>query len=410
MFKDKVYSKYLVTASTLTLWHGGNLDVYKDTTAHRGGRWEHGPGLYLTTHYNTANKYAKGSRKLYRIVVQKGNDLYDSKLDLEPVKDFIDTYVFKALRKDILARLKKYGSTQVPAEIFLNVMIDGKPGGEGYAIRSTDTDKLRQFLVSQGIDYAIVDNAFGWHERMLVLFNMDKIKSKQVVSPKEKLEEFDLPTAFTAEAAAKYHVTADMGSLWAKFQTLLDKESFVKEWLADSGSSLGEDDLDERLGLDAENFTSKKELKQERLTLAREWLDDRFREFEREWDDKTEEEQGKLVGYRCLGLDNIEAFVKALKQGKYLEGHEGVGKWFSWNENAAECHWGKGSKYITLKALIPYTSIDVKSTLWANMNISLSDEDEITLKKGSKIFVVEVLTENEDVLDAIKPLPAVAEV
>lgn len=405
MFKDKVYSKYLVTASTLTLWHGGNLDVYKDTTAHRGGRWEHGPGLYLTTHYDTAKKYAKGSRKLYRIVVEKGSDLYESKLDMEPVKDFIDTYVFKALRKDILARLEKYGSTQVPAEIFLNVMIDGKPGGDGYAIRSTDTDKLRQFLVSQGIDYAIVDNAFGWHERMLVLFNMDKIKSKQVVSPKEKIEEFDLPTTFTAEAAAKYHVvTADMGNLWAKFQTLVDNDSFVAEWVRNS------DSLDDMFGLEVEEFTDEKELEQKLQAVAREWLDRRFREFEDEWDEKTEEEQGKLVGYRCIGLDNIDAFVKALKNGKYLKGYSGVGRWFSWNKDAAECHWGKGSKYITLKALIPYTSIDVKRTLWANMSISTGEEDEITLKDGSKIYVVEVLTENEDVLDAIKPLPAVAEV
>ncbi len=27
------------------------------------GRYESGPGLYLTTHYETARKYAKGGRK-----------------------------------------------------------------------------------------------------------------------------------------------------------------------------------------------------------------------------------------------------------------------------------------------------------------------------------------------------------
>jgi hypothetical protein len=49
----------------------------------------------------------------------------------------------------------------------------------------------------QGVDYSIVDNAFGWHERMVVLFNMKCIVSKRVVSSKEKLEVFDLPTTFS---------------------------------------------------------------------------------------------------------------------------------------------------------------------------------------------------------------------
>ena len=66
------------------------------------------------------------------------------------------------------------------------------------AIKNTDTDKLRSFLVQQGVDYSIVDNAFGWHERMVVLFNMKNIISKQIVTPKEKIETFDLPTAFTS--------------------------------------------------------------------------------------------------------------------------------------------------------------------------------------------------------------------
>ena len=64
------------------------------------------------------------------------------------------------------------------------------------AIRNTDTDKLREFLVKQGVDYSIVDNAFGWRERMVVLFNMRNIVSKKIVTPKEKIETFDLPTKF----------------------------------------------------------------------------------------------------------------------------------------------------------------------------------------------------------------------
>lgn len=199
MLFTSVLAKYSIVASeTLTLWHGGNLDSHTDYVAHKGGRWEHGPGLYLTTHYETAKKYAKGNRKLYKVVVQKGTDLYEAKIPFDRVKEFINTYVLKALRKDILERLEKRADgSSVPAYIFLNLMVNGKPGGGAYAIRNTDTDKLRQFLVAQGIDYALVDNAFGWHEKMVVLFNMKKIVSKTVVKPSDKIEIFDLPTEFT---------------------------------------------------------------------------------------------------------------------------------------------------------------------------------------------------------------------
>ena len=42
----------------MNVWHGGKLeDSYQDSISHKKGRWEHGPGLYLTTHYDTAKKY-----------------------------------------------------------------------------------------------------------------------------------------------------------------------------------------------------------------------------------------------------------------------------------------------------------------------------------------------------------------
>ena len=58
---------------TMTFWHGGNLDTSTDVS-HKTGRWEYGPGLYLTTQFDVVQKYAKGSRKLYRVVVEKGVD------------------------------------------------------------------------------------------------------------------------------------------------------------------------------------------------------------------------------------------------------------------------------------------------------------------------------------------------
>jgi hypothetical protein len=190
-----VRDKYLVVSeATLILWHGGNLEFGKENIAHKGGRWEHGPGLYLTTHYDTARKYAKGSRKLYRVVIRKGVNIRDVDIPMTAVQEFIDTYFIKARRKDTTSRIEKHVKDgKVNADTFLNITFNEQ------AIKNTDTDKLRSFLVQQGVDYSIVDNAFGWRERMIVLFNMKNIVSKQIVTPKEKIETYDLPTEFGSE-------------------------------------------------------------------------------------------------------------------------------------------------------------------------------------------------------------------
>jgi len=182
----------LVTAEqTLTLWHGGNLEFAQENISHKGGRWEHGPGLYLTTHYDTARKYAKGSRKLYRIVIKQGTNITDVDIPMSAVNEFIDNYFIKSRKKDVVDRIEnRIKDNKINADTFLNIVFNEQ------AIKNTDTDKLRDFLVKQGVDYSIVDNAFGWNERMVVLFNMRNIVSKERVTPKEKIEIYDLSTKF----------------------------------------------------------------------------------------------------------------------------------------------------------------------------------------------------------------------
>ena len=186
--------KVVFAESTLTLWHGGNLEYGQENVSHKGGRWEHGPGLYLTTHYDTARKYSKGSRKLYRVVVKKGTNIQDVNLPVSAVMDFAENYFIKSKRKEVVSRIeKRINNNTINADTFLNIVFNEQ------AIKNTDTDKLRIFLVKNGVDYSIVDNAFGWGERMIVLFNMKNIVSKTIVKPKDKLEVFDLSTEFTPE-------------------------------------------------------------------------------------------------------------------------------------------------------------------------------------------------------------------
>jgi hypothetical protein len=154
----------------MELYHGGNLDEYNDIIAQKNGRYEYGAGLYLTTHQDTARKYAKGSRKLYKITIEKGVDIQDALIDADNINTFIKKYVISSKRKEISDRLSKWNvDGKIKAYIFNNVILNEK------GISASNTKYLRTFLVDNGIDYETVDNPFGWGETMIVLYNMAKI-------------------------------------------------------------------------------------------------------------------------------------------------------------------------------------------------------------------------------------------
>ena len=68
------------------------------------------------------------------------------------------------------------------------------------AIKPSKMNVLREFLVNNGIDYELVSNPFGWHETMIVLYNMNKISSKKQIKPKDKIKEYDLSAIGESES------------------------------------------------------------------------------------------------------------------------------------------------------------------------------------------------------------------
>jgi hypothetical protein len=154
----------------MELYHGGNLDEYNDVIAQKSGRYEYGAGLYLTSHLETALKYAKGSRKLYKITIRKGKDIHDATIEFDKINEFIKKYVISSKRKEIVERVEKYNvDGKIKAYILNNIILNEK------AVTPSNTKYLRNFLIENGIDYEIVDNPYGWGETMVVLYNMDKI-------------------------------------------------------------------------------------------------------------------------------------------------------------------------------------------------------------------------------------------
>lgn len=183
----KRFNENLEFEDDMQFWHGGDLDNYDDIIAQKNGRYEYGPGLYLTTHYDTAKKYAKGRRKFYMISVEKGNDINKSLFDIDKVKEFVHKYVIKNKQREILQRIEKHNKENtIKGYIFNNILLNEK------ALSPRNTSKLRQFLIDNGVDYEIVDNPFGWGEKMMVLYNMNKIKNVKQITAKDKIENYDL--------------------------------------------------------------------------------------------------------------------------------------------------------------------------------------------------------------------------
>lgn len=144
-------------AGTMSLWHGGNLDNLESFTTQKKGRYEYGSGLYLTTHYQTASKYSKGSRRLWLVTISKGNDGKTANLNMENVKTFVSNHIVKRKQPEILQRMEKYNKGgQISFDIFNNILLNED------ALKSSETENLRRFIVDNGIDYISVSNAFGW--------------------------------------------------------------------------------------------------------------------------------------------------------------------------------------------------------------------------------------------------------
>lgn len=173
-------------SDAMSFWHGGNLDIEKDS--HKKGRWEYGPGLYLITKYSVAQKYARGNRKLYRVDVERGNASNNTYIPTENVLSFVKSNAIRAKQRDVMQVIQDRNKDgKILSDIVINVLINFE------ALQSTKASLFRKFLVDNGVDYTIVDRPFGWGDStMMVLYNMKKITLKKQITAKDKIEVFDL--------------------------------------------------------------------------------------------------------------------------------------------------------------------------------------------------------------------------
>lgn len=186
---------------TLTLWHGGRDLEYNYHTfqSSRKGKWEHGPGIYLTTHYERASSYAKGGGKTYLVEFREGTHIDDVKLSLISVYEFVNTYAIKKKSKEVIDCIKNNAQRTssddtIKASYFLNIMINFD------AISPGKTHYLNQFLIENGVDYGTVNNFGGRPETVFVIFNNKVIQKVKAIPSKEiSLNQWEIPIEFVAK-------------------------------------------------------------------------------------------------------------------------------------------------------------------------------------------------------------------
>lgn len=171
----------------MNFFHGGDLDEIKYDIQQKSDRQQYGSGLYLTTYYDVAKRYAKGNRKMYLVSVQKGVEIHDKKIDVETLSQFLNQNFSRKTAQDILnlANYKIYNN-EVPLFLVNNILIN-----HNY-LKGSKSAAWRMFLTAVGVDYEIIDNAFGYGETMMVLYNPRLIKSVKRIQPKDTLPTYDL--------------------------------------------------------------------------------------------------------------------------------------------------------------------------------------------------------------------------
>lgn len=171
--------------NTMTLWHGGRgLEFsYNEMMPHKKGRLEHGPGLYLTTHYDTAFKYAKGGGKVYSVTIRKGTPIDNVVVTLREAMDFVKRYAIKKFQSSIISDLEHMSFRNVQDRIKISAVVNLCLNYD--ALRPSSTVALRQFLIKNGADYEISPRFGGRDETIVILFNPELITSVKPIKAAE---------------------------------------------------------------------------------------------------------------------------------------------------------------------------------------------------------------------------------
>lgn len=155
---------------TVALYHGGkDLEYYyRELRPAKKNRGYHGVGIYLTNRVDVAEKYAKGSRALYQVDIQPGNEISNVWVNTQDAVDFLMKIVSRRRLKSYTDYMEKYEQGTMPIGNIVNLVINNDD------LKPKSSVILRQFLIDNGVDYEIT-SAHG--SKIVVVINPAVIKN-----------------------------------------------------------------------------------------------------------------------------------------------------------------------------------------------------------------------------------------
>jgi hypothetical protein len=171
------------------MYHGGKRwsRIPSEIIGSAQGRYEGGPGIYFTNSYETARQYAKGSRVVHLIDIDRNfKDISDISVPLENVIEFVKNCGGMPRKNTIIEALKnnalRMKQNVIGLDILNNLVVNYESGSGKVGIR------VANYFVENGGD-ASVYNKSG-DESWLIVFNPSIIKKISVVNPSKINSDF----------------------------------------------------------------------------------------------------------------------------------------------------------------------------------------------------------------------------
>lgn len=178
-------------AGTFLMWHGSRRwDGAPEIKPPRAGRYEAGPGIYFTTNYMTARKYAKGGGTTYLGTLDRSMRLADEVLiPLDTALQFVREAPRMRHKTEIAADLKsntaRRQADSVMATVLINLVVNYEAGSGASGVA------LARFLRDQGVDASVERQS---NEDWLVVNNPQVILSMRRVPAQDvSTEMYHLP-------------------------------------------------------------------------------------------------------------------------------------------------------------------------------------------------------------------------
>lgn len=168
--------------STFLMWHGSRRwDGAPEIKPPRAGRYEAGPGIYFTTNYMTARRYAKGGGATFLATLDQSMRLADEVLipldtALQFVKDAPRMRHKAEIATDIRNNTARRQTDSVAATILINLVVNYEAGAGASGVA------VARFLREQGVDASLERQS---NEDWLVVTNPKVILSMRRMPAQE---------------------------------------------------------------------------------------------------------------------------------------------------------------------------------------------------------------------------------